>query len=276
MRHTSGVDSCAEGAGTPGTQCAKLSRMGRHFALAVAVAGAMATAVLAIDLGACSPDSGGGVALSCKLGGGCSETQVCTGGVVGCESNCQCLGGIWQAPCPADLPQGGSSCTAQGATCGYLTQEPACGGSVDCDCQGGAWKCGPTCITPPDAGPDSAGCIASGGECLFSNVICAVPGPQSCGVNQPGSYCCFSNVADCGQPGATTYACPPAQPEGGPTCTAPPVPLGAPNYEAMVEAEDNDASYPSGCRVTFPACNNGHVPYCTCAAGSGFAAWSCF
>lgn len=247
--------------------------MKRHLAFWFTVASATATALLAIDLGACS---GGTPALSCRLGGGCSETQVCTGGIADCDSNCQCLGGTWQAPCPEDAPQSGSSCTAQGATCGYLTQATACNGSVDCDCQGGAWTCSPTCTTPPDAGPDSAGCLASGGECLFSNVICAVPGPQTCGVNQPGSYCCLSNVADCGQPNAATYACPAAQPEGGLTCPSAPVPLGAPNYQAMVQAEDDDASYPLGCRVTFPACNNGHVPYCTCSMGDGVAIWSCF
>jgi hypothetical protein len=251
--------------------------MERHFTFAFTVAGAIATATPAIDLGGCSTASGGGTApLSCQLGGGCSPTQVCTGGIMGCESNCQCVGGTWQAPCPAAMPRNGSSCTAEGATCGYLTQAIACGGSVDCHCQGGAWACGPTCVTPPDAGPDAAGCIAAGGECLYSNVICAVPGPQSCGAVGPGApYCCLSNVANCGQPSATTYACPPAQPEGGLTCPSAPVPLGAPNYEALVQATDNDASYPVGCRVTFPACNNGHVPYCTCRI-DGEPIWSCF
>jgi hypothetical protein len=245
--------------------------MERRFAFALKVAGAVATATLAIELGACGTESDG--PLSCQLGGRCSQTQACTGGIVGCESNCQCAGGTWQAPCPAHLPQNRSSCTAEGATCGYVTQAIACGGSVDCSCQGGAWACGPTCVTP-DAGPDGSGCIAAGGECLNSNVICAVPGPQSCGAVGPfAPYCCLSNVGECGQPSATTYACPPAPPEGGLTCPSAPVPLGAPNYEALVQATDTDASYPVGCRVTFPACNNGHVPYCTCREDT---VWICF
>ncbi len=250
--------------------------MERRLAFAFTLAGAVATAVLAIDLGACSSESGL-AGLSCQLGGMCSETQVCPAGIEGCDSNCQCVGGTWQAPCPEHVPQIGRSCTVEGATCGYLTQASECGGSVDCDCRGGGWTCSPTCITPPDAGPDSAGCIAAGGECLFSNVICAVPGPQSCsGLNQTGLYCCLSNVADCGQPSATTYACPPVQPEGGgSTCTSASVPLGSPNYEAMVQATDNDASYPVGCRVTFPACNNGQIPFCTCVM-DGVPMWSCF
>ena len=56
-----------------------------------------------------------------------------------------------------------------------------------------------------------------------------------------------------------------------------PVPLGAPNYEALMEAVDEDASYSVGCKVTFPACNNGHVPYCTCGGSSpAFNGWTCF
>jgi hypothetical protein len=248
--------------------------MERRLALALTVTGAVATAMMAIDLGACSTDSGGHAGLSCQLGGACSPTQVCAEGIVDCGSNCQCVGGTWQAPCPVGEPPHGSSCTAEGASCGYLAQTTTCG-SVDCYCRGGAWACEPSCNTPPDAGPDAAGCIAAGGECLNPNVICAVPGSLSCGPVFPGApYCCMSNAADCGQPSATTYTCPPAQPEGGMTCTSAPVPLGAPNYQAMMQATDNDASYPVGCRVTFPACNNGHVPYCTCSPVT--ATWDCF
>jgi hypothetical protein len=197
---------------------------------------------------------------------------------VGCESDCQCVGGTWQSPCPeGGMPPSGSSCKTEGATCGYLVNGSACGNAtVGCDCRGGTWACEPPCNTPPDAGADAGGCIAAGGECLNSNVICAVPGSLSCGAVYPGApYCCLSNVADCGQPSATIYACPPAQPDGG-TCTSAPVPLGAPNYKALVQATDVDASYPVGCRVTFPACNNGHVPYCTCQLYSGVPGWSCF
>jgi hypothetical protein len=254
-------------------QSAKLVLMKRPLAFAFTVAGAVATTALAIDLGAC----GGQEGLSCRLGGQCSTTQVCAEGIAGCVSDCQCASGTWQAPCPAELPASGSACTGEGATCGYLTQAAECGGSVDCYCRSGEWTCSPTCITPPDAGPDAAAeCIAAGGECLFSNVTCAVPGPQSCGPNLPGSYCCLSNVADCGQPSATTYACPVDPSEGGATCGSAPVPLGAPDYPALAQGADDDASYPVGCRVTFPACNNGHVPYCTCILGDSVPSWNCF
>jgi hypothetical protein len=90
----------------------------------------------------------------CTLGAACSTAQVCMGGIAGCTSNCQCLGGTWQAPCPQDAPRNVSACTAENATCGYLTQAIACEGSVDCDCHDGVWSCGPTCVTAPDAAPD--------------------------------------------------------------------------------------------------------------------------
>jgi hypothetical protein len=118
----------------------------------VAVAGA------AMILGACS-SGGNSHGPSCALGGDCSPAQVCTGGVAGCVFNCQCLDGTWQTPCPADAPQSGSACTAAGATCGYVTRAVACSGSVDCNCQSGAWSCAPTCVTDAstnatDAGPE--------------------------------------------------------------------------------------------------------------------------
>lgn len=227
-------------------------------------------------------DSGGQGGPTCQLGGTCSETQICTGGIVGCKSNCQCLGGTWRAPCPAEVPRSGSPCTGEGATCGYVTQAAGCG-TVGCNCRSGVWTCGQACLTPVDAGPDAGACIPAGGECLFSNAICAVPGPLSCGVNS-GSYCCLSSVANCGQPDTTAYACP-VPSEGGLTCSSVPIPLGSPNYRALVQATDSDASYPVGCRVTFPVCNNGHVPYCTCKLDQGLVGgddvvempyWSCF
>jgi hypothetical protein len=234
--------------------------------------------MLAMNLGACGPESGSDAGLSCQLDGACSPSEVCTTGIVGCESDCQCVSGTWQSPCPAGMPSSGSSCKAEGATCGYLGNGNACGSAaIDCYCRGGTWTCEPSCNTPPDAGPDAGGCIAAGGECLNSNVICAVLGSLSCGAVYPGApYCCMSNVGNCGQPSATTYACPPAAPDGGLTCTSAPVPLGAPNYEALVQATDVDASYPVGCRVTFPACNKGHVPYCTCKLDGMVPAWTCF
>ncbi len=137
--------------------------------------------------------------------------------------------------------------------------------------------------TGKDAAPDAGGsssdeCSEAAGQCLIGDVICAVPGPQSCGGSTPaGLYCCLSNVADCGQPDATTYACP-APVNGGPSCQggAQP-PVGIPNFEALQQATDGDASYPAGCKVTFPGCNNGKVPYCTCSgSGPGNSGWTCF
>ena len=46
--------------------------------------------------------------------------------------------------CPAELPTMGSACTQSGVQCGYTRSTSACG--VACDCQGGAWLCGPTCV----------------------------------------------------------------------------------------------------------------------------------
>jgi hypothetical protein len=117
---------------------------------------------------------------------------------------------------------------------------------------------------------DSEDCTPAGGQCVIGDVICAVPGPQSCGPITPaGLYCCLSQVADCGQPDAVTYVCPS---DGGLACkgTAP-IPLGTPNYQALEAAGDPDASFPEGCTATFPACNGGRVPQCTCEATS----WSC-
>jgi hypothetical protein len=92
--------------------------------------------------------------LTCALGAACSETQVCPGGIAGCSSNCQCLNGAWQAPCPAYLPQTGDECAAPGAYCGYSDVANGCGAD-NCYCQGGAWACEPTCIIPDDAATDS-------------------------------------------------------------------------------------------------------------------------
>jgi hypothetical protein len=105
--------------------------------------------------------------LTCALGAACSMTQTCAGGIAGCTSNCQCLDGEWQAPCPADLPQTGSSCTPEGAECGYTTSTNACG-AQNCDCKGGTWSCGATCVIDDasagaDTGADGA---AEGGRLL--------------------------------------------------------------------------------------------------------------
>jgi hypothetical protein len=131
-------------------------------------------ASLAIIAGACSsgssrtsPSSSAGPGgLSCKIGGGCSQTQTCTGGIEGCTSNCNCLNGTWQAPCPADLPETGSPCSPESAYCGYTTSTNPCGAD-NCDCQGGAWSCGPTCVLFPaeDASSDAADQHAPGVAC---------------------------------------------------------------------------------------------------------------
>jgi hypothetical protein len=109
--------------------------------------------------------------VTCTLGAACSSTDLCTGGIVHCESNCQCLNGTWQAPCPTNLPQTGSACTPAGAECGYTTSTNACGAD-NCYCQSGVWTCGPSCIigdasASADTGADSAtdsGPLDAGGE----------------------------------------------------------------------------------------------------------------
>jgi hypothetical protein len=115
---------------------------------------------------------------NCVLGGTCSPTDVCTGGVAGCTSNCQCLNGTWQAPCPTDLPQTGSACAPfaaeapLGTECGYPTSTKACGAAT-CYCENSVWSCEPACIigdasTSPDTGasdaaPDTGPLDAGGG-----------------------------------------------------------------------------------------------------------------
>jgi hypothetical protein len=163
------------------------------------------------------------------------------------------------------------------------------------------WACtSSNLVGTPDGGDDAAGkdggfdsdsgegttdvrsnngeCKAAGGQCLIGNVICAVPGLQSCGPITPaGQYCCLSNTADCGQPAAVAYACP-ATLDGGASCKgSAPVPIGAPNAQALESARDDDASYREGCKATFPACNNGRVPYCTCVSQllEPSGTWSC-
>jgi hypothetical protein len=104
--------------------------------------------------------------VTCALGAACSSTDLCMGGIAGCTSNCQCLNGTWQAPCPTDLPQTGSACTPEGAECGYATSTNTCGAD-NCYCQSGTWSCGPSCIIlMEDAGVDASGfpiaCVDAG------------------------------------------------------------------------------------------------------------------
>jgi hypothetical protein len=96
---------------------------------------------------------------NCAFGGACTPTQSCMGGVAGCTSNCQCLAGKWQAPCPVDLPPNASACGAEGAQCGYVTATNPCG-AANCYCRGGAWTCGPTCAVPPAADASTDGAVA--------------------------------------------------------------------------------------------------------------------
>ena len=114
---------------------------------------------------------------TCTLGAACSSTELCMGGIAGCTSNCECLGGKWQeVPCPTDLPQTRSACTPIGAECGYPTPSTnGCGGE-SCICgNAGTWSCEPIpCVrvagdasagpdTGADAATDSAPFDASGG-----------------------------------------------------------------------------------------------------------------
>ena len=108
-------------------------------------------------------------------------------------------------------------------------------------------------------------CSAAGGECILGNVICAVPGTQSCpGSGTPGGvFCCLSRVADCGQPAETLYSsC-----DGGTSACS-----GTPESPPGSSISNLDASFPTGCTVTFPICNDGTPVECKCQGGS----WTCF
>jgi hypothetical protein len=131
-----------------------------------------------------------------------------------------------------------------------------------------------------DSGTD---CTNAGGQCMLGPTICAVPGTQSCTqsggpITPGGAYCCLSQVADCGQPDGIAYeACPPPSDAGAACKGTPPVPAGAPDFQSLEEARDDDASFPIGCTVTFPVCFNGHPNQCTCSAGAKLLTgyWSC-
>jgi hypothetical protein len=166
------------------------------------------------------------------------------------------------------------------ATSGCSSTSSASAGDGGLSCGLGG-ECSQTQIPVPDAGGDgnvadaasSNECTAAGGRCLGVIEVCAVLGTQSCdpGSAALGVHCCLSETADCGQPGTTTYACP-AFSDGGAVCKgSAPVPFGAPGYDAPVEAGDPDAVYPVGCTATFPACNIGQAPTCTCVGPT----WSC-
>jgi hypothetical protein len=116
---------------------------------------------------------------TCTLGAPCSNASLCMGGIPGCTSNCQCLDGKWQVPCPTDLPQTGSACTLEGEECGYVTSTNACEAD-NCYCQSGAWDCEPSCAIGPeydsgatDARTDANEDAASGDAGTISIPTCA-------------------------------------------------------------------------------------------------------
>lgn len=113
------------------------------------------------------------------------------GGVAGCTSNCQCLGGIWQEPCPTDAPEAGTACNPSGLECGYSLQPNPCG-AANCNCQGGVWSCGPTCALSGDASVDAGWQrCGSDGDC-GPNYACAYSIARSCtavGVCLPLASC---------------------------------------------------------------------------------------
>jgi hypothetical protein len=150
--------------------------------------------------------------LSCKLGGDCTPSQICPGGIEGCTSNCQCFRGIWQTPCPTEVPQDASACSADGVTCGYVTTNTACSGSVSCSCQMAVWSCGPTCVVidassqeEQETSISDAGLSCGlGGMCLPAQVC---PG---------GVVGCVSNC-QC-LDGMWQTPCPAGAPQNGSTC----------------------------------------------------------
>jgi|HubBroStandDraft_4_1064222.scaffolds.fasta_scaffold616004_2 hypothetical protein len=129
-------------------------------------------------------------------------------------------------------------------------------------------------------------CSAAGGHCVLGDVVCAVHGSQACGSGGPnpgGGYCCLADTADCGQPSAITYACPPL--EGGAPSEVSiilshrcqgrsPAFTSIYDFEAE-EAGSSDASYPLNCRATLPVCSNGQPVSCMCSGEGEAGAWAC-
>jgi hypothetical protein len=181
----------------PGTQCAPSVEVARHLVLGAAL---LLAAALSLAISGCSSTnsaSAGDGGLRCGLGGGCSQTQICMGGIAGCSSNCQCLDGTWQAPCPTDLPETGSTCTAAGAYCGYTTMTNACG-AANCYCQGGAWSCGPTCIIDAsfDASADAESVVActSVDDCVSNGPVGST---VFCCLDKACAYSGGASIVDC-------------------------------------------------------------------------------
>jgi hypothetical protein len=130
-------------------------------------------------------------------------------------------------------------------------------------------------------------CSAAGGHCVLGDAICAVHGSQACGSGAPnpgGGYCCLADTANCGQPSATTYACPSL--EGGvasevsirlshPCAGGPPVSPLVSSGDSLEDAGGNAASYPLYCTATLPVCSNGQPVSCTCGLAGDAGAWAC-
>jgi hypothetical protein len=142
-------------------------------------------------------DAGVDASTLCKLGGPCSTGQICNGGVSGCESNCQCLGGTWEAPCPAALPTTGTACTPAGAECGYTTTTNACG-AANCYCQSGTWNCGPSCaiVDAGDTGADATPDGSSATECHWPASLNDA-GPGACAVGRAYVSCSYPTGVSC-------------------------------------------------------------------------------
>jgi hypothetical protein len=160
--------------------------MARHLSFAV---GLLCKAVQFAAVGC----TGTSAMPTCTLGAPCSNASLCMGGIPGCTSNCQCLDGKWQAPCPTDLPQTGSACTPEGAYCGYTTSTNTCEAD-NCYCKGGAWNCEPSCAIGPendsgatdaneDAASDDAGTSSIPTCADASAAIFASSYDQSCKVD---------------------------------------------------------------------------------------------
>ncbi len=150
--------------------------------------------------------------VSCKLGGACTPSQVCSGGVQGCASDCKCIEGTWEAPCPTDVPQNASACSIEGVTCGYTTKNTACNGSMDCSCQRAAWSCAPTCVVT-----DASSQYTSDGGGHDAGLICRLGG--MCSPAQPcpgGIEGCVSNC-QC-LDGTWQTPCPTGMPKNASAC----------------------------------------------------------
>lgn len=104
----------------------------------------------------CDPDASTGMPY------GCSYPLVCTpGGPGGAGGTLPMNYWTCQSPCPASAPQTGTTCPMDFSPylpCSYSGQPNPCGAS-ECNCQRGAWSCGPTCVI--EAGDGNADATSS-------------------------------------------------------------------------------------------------------------------